>query len=127
MSSCPFCEVEGRRIFAAGDCAVAIKDAFPVTDGHVLVIPRRHVNSLYDLTDSEQAAVWAFAESARQLLAQEQAVDSFNIGVNDGAAAGQTIEHAHIHIIPRRAGDVPNPRGGIRHVIPAKARYWGAT
>lgn len=126
MTSCPFCELEGSRIFAASDCAVAIKDAFPVTPGHALVIPRRHVNNIYYLTDPEQAELWALVGRARQMLVEDLAFDSFNIGINDGTAAGQTIEHAHIHIIPRRAGDVLDPRGGIRHVIPAKARYWGA-
>lgn len=126
MKSCPFCELEAPRIFAACKCAVAIKDVFPVTPGHALVIPRRHVSSIYDLTDGEQAAIWAFVGKVRQTLAEDLAVDSFNIGVNDGTAAGQTIEHAHIHMIPRRAGDVSDPRGGIRQAIPDKARYWGA-
>lgn len=126
MKSCPFCELDDRKIIAACDSAVSIEDAFPVTPGHALVIPLRHVNSIYDLTDGEQAAIWAFVGRVRQILAEDLAVGSFNIGVNDGASAGQTIEHAHIHIIPRRVGDVPDPRGGIREVIPAKARYWGA-
>jgi len=127
MNSCPFCKLEDSRIFAASDCAVAIKDGFPVTPGHTLVIPRRHVHSIYHLTDDEQAELWVLVGRVRQMLFEDLAVDSFNIGVNDGSAAGQTIEHAHIHLIPRRVGDVPDPRGGIRQVIPAKARYWGAT
>lgn len=127
MKSCPFCELEDRTIIAACDGAVAIEDAFPVTPGHALVIPRRHVESIYHLTNPEQAELWVLVEKVRQMLFEDLAVDSFNIGVNDGSTAGQTIEHAHIHIIPRRAGDVPDPRGGIRLVIPAKARYWGAS
>ena len=121
---CPFCDFDPERIWLQNEFAIAILDAFPVTDGHVLVIPRKHVECLFDLTLVEQAALWRFVGEVRGYLLQELHPDGFNIGVNDGKAAGQTVMHAHIHIIPRRLDDDPDPRGGIRRVIPKKSRYW---
>jgi diadenosine tetraphosphate (Ap4A) HIT family hydrolase len=106
------------------ETAVAFFDAFPVTNGHALVVPKRHVESLYALPPEEQQAVWALVREARSRLALELRPDGFNIGVNDGTAAGQTIMHAHVHVIPRRNGDVPDPRGGIRWIMGERARYW---
>jgi diadenosine tetraphosphate (Ap4A) HIT family hydrolase len=103
---------------------VAFSDAFPVAEGHTLVLPRRHVASLFDLPDEELAAIWRLVAEVRQKLAAELNPDGFTVGVNDGAAAGQTVPHAHVHVIPRRAGDVADPRGGVRWVVPAKAPYW---
>jgi diadenosine tetraphosphate (Ap4A) HIT family hydrolase len=103
---------------------VAIPDAFPVAEGHLLVVPKRHVASLFDLSDKEHAAIWRLVAQVRGKLASELQPDGFNIGVNDGPAAGQTVMHAHVHVIPRRAGDVPDPRGGVRWVLPGKAQYW---
>jgi diadenosine tetraphosphate (Ap4A) HIT family hydrolase len=121
---CPFCHLEKLRITLENYCAVAFRDAFPVTEGHTLVVPRRHVASLFELSDEEQAAVWKLVALVRAKLARELNPDGFNIGVNDGAAAGQTVPHAHVHVIPRREGDVADPRGGLRWVLPARARYW---
>jgi diadenosine tetraphosphate (Ap4A) HIT family hydrolase len=121
---CPFCHLENSRITLENDCAVAIPDAFPVAEGHMLVVPKRHVASLFDLPDEEQAALWRLVAQVRGKLATELRPDGFNVGVNDGPAAGQTVPHAHVHIIPRWAGDVPDPRGGVRWVVPAKAQYW---
>jgi diadenosine tetraphosphate (Ap4A) HIT family hydrolase len=103
---------------------VAFPDAFPVAEGHMLVVPKRHVASLFDLPDEEQASLWRLVALVRGKLASELKPDGFNIGVNDGPAAGQTVLHAHVHVIPRRAGDVADPRGGVRWVLPAKAPYW---
>jgi diadenosine tetraphosphate (Ap4A) HIT family hydrolase len=105
--------------------AVAFSDGFPVAPGHTLVIPRRHVASIFDLAPEVQAAVWDLVVQMRGNLMQDAHPDGFNIGVNDGTAAGQTVMHAHIHVIPRWRDDVPDPRGGRRRVIPAKAAYWG--
>jgi diadenosine tetraphosphate (Ap4A) HIT family hydrolase len=127
MSSCPFCHLEPSRIITASRSAIAFKDAFPLTEGHTLVVPRQHVDSIYALPAEELADLWAFVAEVRQLLARELNISAFNVGVNDGALAGQTIEHAHVHVIPRRPGDVDDPRGGIRQIIPGKARYWSAT
>jgi diadenosine tetraphosphate (Ap4A) HIT family hydrolase len=121
---CPFCRLERNRIRLEGGFAVAVLDGFPVTQGHTLVIPRRHVASLFELPDEEQAAVWKLVAQVRALLVAELRPDGFNVGLNDGTSAGQTVMHAHIHVIPRRHGDVADPRGGVRWIIPNKAAYW---
>jgi diadenosine tetraphosphate (Ap4A) HIT family hydrolase len=122
---CPFCDWTARPEYTAESLhAVAIKDGYPLTRGHTLVIPRRHVASIYDLPEAERAHVWALVGEVRSLLAAEYSPAGFNIGLNDGAAAGQTIDHAHVHVIPRYEGDVPDPRGGVRWVIPERAPYW---
>jgi diadenosine tetraphosphate (Ap4A) HIT family hydrolase len=106
------------------EAARAFPDAFPVTEGHTLVVPKRHVASLFDLPEEEQAAIWSLVALVRAKLLDGLKPDGFNVGVNDGPAAGQTVMHAHVHVIPRRAGDVGDPRGGVRWVVPAKAVYW---
>jgi diadenosine tetraphosphate (Ap4A) HIT family hydrolase len=102
---------------------MALRDAFPVTEGHSLVIPRRHVRSIFELSANELEALWCMVSQVREMLAAE-GIEGFNIGVNDGVLVGQTIDHAHVHVIPRRSGDVLDPRGGVRNIIPAKASYW---
>jgi diadenosine tetraphosphate (Ap4A) HIT family hydrolase len=122
---CPFCDrLVTDSLVAQSHSAAALPDGFPVSRGHALVVPRRHVDSIYDLDLTEQADLWHLVAQVRDQLAREFHPGGFNIGVNDGPAAGQTIEHAHIHVIPRWKGDVPDPRGGIRWVLPDKARYW---
>ena len=100
---------------------VALWDGFPVSEGHALVVPRRHVASVFDLPPAELASLWEFVGRVREELTNRFPVEAFNIGLNDGPLAGQTVPHAHIHVIPRRQGDVSDPRGGIRWVIPPKA------
>ena len=102
---------------------MAFLDGFPVTPGHMLVVPKRHVASIFDLPDEEQAALWRLVAQVRGKLMSELQADGFNVGVNDGPAAGQTVMHAHVHVIPRRTGDVADPKGGIRWVVPAKGQY----
>ena len=109
---------------AESEFAVAFLDGFPITQGHTLVIPKRHVASLFELSEEEQAAVWRLVAHVRAKLVIEIQPDGFNIGLNDGTAAGQTVMHAHVHIIPRRKGDTADPRGGVRLIFPDKARYW---
>ena len=121
---CPFCDLEKSRILLESKFATAFFDAFPVAEGHTLVVPKRHVASLFDLTEVEQAAVWMLVAMVRAKLMAEQKPDGFNVGVNDGPAAGQTVMHAHVHVIPRRKGDVADPRGGVRWIVPGKAQYW---
>jgi len=104
--------------------AVAFADGYPVAAGHTLVVPRRHVASVFDLAAEEYAALWALVAAVRARLAARAGADGFTIGVNDGVAAGQTVGHAHVHVIPRRAGDVGDPRGGVRWVLPERAGYW---
>jgi len=118
---CPFCQIPPERIIAQNAQAFAIRDAFPVSPGHTLIIPRRHVGSFFDTTQEEKLALLELLDEMRGTLPD---ADSFNIGINDGAAAGQTVPHLHIHLIPRYAGDVKDPRGGVRWVVPEKARYW---
>ena len=103
---------------------MALHDLYPVADGHTLVVPRKHVASIYNLNSEEQKAVWNMVAAVRERLVNLGGSSGFTIGVNDGLTAGQTIDHAHVHVIPRRAGDVQDPRGGIRWVIPSQAKYW---
>ena len=120
---CPFCNLPKQRIILQTGTTLVFFDSFPVTEGHTLVIPKRHVASIFELPAEELAALWEQMAVVRNLLADLKP-DGFNIGVNDGVAAGQTIPHAHIHVIPRRKGDSPDARGGIRWVMPEKAKYW---
>lgn len=125
MSDCIFCRpCGGRRELAGNDLAVAILAGFPVSPGHALIVPRRHEPDFFSLTGEEQAAVVALVNPVRAALDQEFRPDGYNLGVNNGKAAGQTILHTHLHVIPRYAGDVAEPRGGIRWVLPETARYW---
>jgi diadenosine tetraphosphate (Ap4A) HIT family hydrolase len=105
------------------ELAYVRRDLYPVSPGHLLIIPRRHVSDWFDLDITEREAILVLAEEARALLANECSPDGFNIGVNVGEAAGQTVWHAHLHLIPRYSGDVPNPRGGVRALIPSKQQY----
>jgi len=103
---------------------MAFKDSYPVTEGHVLVSPLRHTPSFFDLGASEQKACFMLLENLKETtMKKDPRVTGFNIGVNDGRDAGQTIMHCHIHLIPRRKGDVADPRGGIRHTIPSGGFY----
>ena len=122
--NCPFCELAPSKIWLENQHAVAIRDNYPVSDGHTLVVPKQHVASMFDLPEEEQEAMWRLAGEARSRLLDEYHPDGFNVGLNDGVAAGQTVMHVHIHVIPRYKGDVADPRGGIRWVIPDKAPYW---
>jgi diadenosine tetraphosphate (Ap4A) HIT family hydrolase len=124
MNPCPFCNQENSRVILANDHAMAIYDSFPVTPGHTLIIPKRHISSLFEATREEQAALFDLLSAMRQLLLKERNPAGFNIGINDGPAAGQTVMHLHIHLIPRYAGDTEDPRGGVRWVMPSKAPYW---
>jgi len=121
---CPFCDPNPERIIQSNEHCLALRDGFPVSDGHALVVPKRHVASIFSLTEAEWEDLWSLVRWVRQESAEVDHPDGFNIGVNDGTAAGQTVPHAHVHIIPRRQGDVEDPRGGVRGVIPARARYW---
>jgi diadenosine tetraphosphate (Ap4A) HIT family hydrolase len=123
MNDCPFCELSQRPLLAENELALAFYDGFPVSPGHVLVIPRRHCSDFFQLSSLEQAACLDLLNQCQSRLVSERNPDGFNIGVNVGAAAGQTIFHAHLHLIPRHLGDVENPRGGVRGVIPAKKDY----
>lgn len=124
IESCPFCALAPARIIDRNELVAAIRDAFPVSPGHTLVVPIRHFESFFDLSAAEQSALLDMLGRLRARLVAHGAPEGFTIGINDGAAAGQTVPHVHLHLIPRRIGDVPYPRGGVRWVLPDKARYW---
>jgi diadenosine tetraphosphate (Ap4A) HIT family hydrolase len=103
---------------------LVIRDAFPISPGHTLIIPKRHVGSFFELEADERAELLALLDKAKAVTDKEFSPQGYNIGINDGAAAGQTVPHLHIHLIPRYQGDRPDPRGGVRWIIPEKADYW---
>ncbi len=129
MTQCPFCaRIEaGEGIIDSNDLAVAFFDEYPVSPGHTLVAPRRHEPDCFHLSEEEQIALLRLIHAAQLRLRNSIKPDGFNVGVNTAPAAGQTIPHAHVHVIPRFLGDVSDPRGGIRWVVPQKARYWPPT
>ena len=162
---CPFCQIPPERIIAQNAHAFAIRDGFPVSLGHTLIIPRRHIGSFFDTTQDEKLALLELLDVAKEQISPSPSLSkrgdnsslslsgrdnsslylstkdgnlspplkkggeggfptAFNIGINDGPAAGQTVPHLHIHLIPRYKGDMPDPRGGVRWIIPDKAKYW---
>jgi diadenosine tetraphosphate (Ap4A) HIT family hydrolase len=125
MGQCPFCaKIDTGKFRWANGLAVAFADLYPVGPGHTLIVSRRHQSNLFDLDPAARAAVWALVDEVHRDLIEEFDADGFNIGLNEGNAAGRTVEHAHVHVIPRFAGDVPDPRGGVRWVLPSHADYW---
>lgn len=124
LPTCPFCNLDNSRIIQANTHAIAIFDGYPVSPGHCLIIPKRHLASFFEATREEQTAILDLLTEMHAFLQKEHNPDGFNIGINDGSAAGQTVMHLHIHLIPRYAGDMPDPRGGVRWIFPDKAVYW---
>jgi diadenosine tetraphosphate (Ap4A) HIT family hydrolase len=133
--ACRFCNLDESPAIISNDHATAIYDGFPVTPGHTLIVPKRHIASFFEATSEEQAAMFDLLAEMRQLLLLSPhpcfgnagtvpVPDGFNIGINDGMAAGQTVMHLHIHLIPRFRGDTEDPRGGVRWIMPVKAPYW---
>jgi diadenosine tetraphosphate (Ap4A) HIT family hydrolase len=121
---CPFCSLPEERIVREAPLGRVIRDAYPISTGHTLIVPRRHVGSYFETTDEEAHALDALLRWAKKDLDQRHRPAGYNIGINDGMQAGQTVPHLHIHLIPRYTGDVADPRGGVRWVIPDKAPYW---
>jgi diadenosine tetraphosphate (Ap4A) HIT family hydrolase len=126
---CPFCDPESGRVFLNAELVIGLWDGFPVSPGHALLIPRRHVADWFQATADEKAALASAIDQARTAIETWAATksrpkpDGYNVGFNAGAAAGQTVFHLHVHVIPRYSGDATDPRGGIRAVIPGKAAY----
>lgn len=121
---CVFCSAGStREIIASSALSFAFFDGFPVSPGHVLVVPRRHVASFFDLTEEEVADMMALMHQVKALIDARFHPDGYNIGINVNEAAGQSVFHVHMHLIPRYSGDVPDPKGGVRGVIPGKQRY----
>ena len=123
---CPFCARLGTTSpgLPSNVYATALEDAFPVNPGHALIVPRRHAEDLFTLTKDEHRALWELVPAVKAFIEERHQPDAYTIGLNAGAAAGQTVPHVHLHVIPRYKGDVADPRGGVRLVVPARARYW---
>lgn len=121
--TCPFCSPKKDEIVVENDLAHARYDAYPVNLGHILIIPFRHFPSFFEATPEEHSAILDLIQKSRKIIDERYSPDGYNIGVNIGHAAGQTVMHLHIHMIPRYKGDVKNARGGIRGVIPEKREY----
>jgi ATP adenylyltransferase len=123
-SDCPFCDIPSDRVLEANELCLAFRDLYPVSDMHTLIIPRRHARTYFDLSAEEVEAVHALLHSQREAIQQEDSsVEGFNVGINCEATAGQTVFHCHVHLIPRRGGDVEDPTGGVRNVFPGKGKY----
>ncbi len=123
-STCPFCNPDPEKeLIVESATAYSIYDSFPVSDGHSLIIPKKHCEDYFDLSFKEQSACWFMLNTVKQILIKKFNPDGFNIGINVNEAAGQTVPHVHIHIIPRYSGDVKDPQGGVRGVIPEKKSY----
>src|SRR5262245_61769877 len=124
MKECTFCSMEAARIIYQSDHVLVIRDGFPISKGHTLIIPKRHVQSFFETTNEEERELFNVLRLEKSKLDHEFHPDGYNVGINDGTAAGQTVMHLHIHLIPRYVNDVQDPRGGVRWIIPSKAAYW---
>lgn len=124
MIDCLFCNIEKSKIVSENDFFIVVRDNYPVTELHTLIILKRHTASYFELDDSEKTSLINILDKQKNsLLQNDSTITGFNIGINDGVDAGQTIMHFHAHLIPRRTGDVQNPRGGVRGIIPEKQNY----
>jgi diadenosine tetraphosphate (Ap4A) HIT family hydrolase len=125
---CPFCEIAAyqnhSRIITQNQHAFVIRDGFPVSDGHTLIIPKQHIGSYFDLSADQKQAMQTLLEISKGELDKQHNPPAYNIGINDGTAAGQTVPHCHMHLIPRYKEPDKDPRGGVRWVVPEKADYW---
>jgi len=119
---CPFCNVE-REIILESEMSFAIYDGYPVNEGHVLIIPKRHTANYFDLSLEEQKGCIELLNLVKGIVQEKYNPAGFNVGININEAAGQTVPHVHIHLIPRYEGDVEEPRGGVRGVVPGKKSY----
>ncbi len=124
MGDCIFCDPDASKVYLESDLAYALWDSYPVSPLHTLIIPRRHASDYFALTSEELLACDDLLRRASAALTErDPTITGFNIGANIGEVAGQTIFHCHIHLIPRRRGDVEMPRGGVRHLMPGKGSY----
>ena len=123
MRNCAFCNLEIERVLVESDSCVAFSDKFPVSLGHTLVIPKTHMENYFNLSSFEKNSIWELVDQVKVLLVNKYSPDGFNVGINIGEQAGQTVFHCHIHVIPRYKGDTEDPRGGVRGVIPVKQKY----
>ena len=119
---CPFCNLEREKILIT-KMSFAIYDGFPVNEGHALIIPKRHTANYFDLTNEEQADCFELLNRVKLIVQKKYNPAGFNVGININEAAGQTVPHVHIHLIPSYEGDVEEPSGGVRGVMPANKNY----
>ena len=124
IEPCYFCSLPSGRIILETELSIVIFDAFPVSEGHTLIITKRHIESIFDATREEQIDLLANLEEAKKILDKKFSPDGYNIGINDGESAGQTVMHLHTHLIPRFSGDKEQAKGGVRWIFPEKANYW---
>ena len=124
LESCYFCSLPSKRIILETELSMVIRDSFPVSEGHTLIITKRHIESIFDATKEEQIDLLANLEEAKEILDKKFSPDGYNVGINDGKAAGQTVMHLHTHLIPRYSGDSEQAKGGVRWIFPDKANYW---
>lgn len=123
---CLFCDKENKeqhRIICENDLFYSRWDNIPVSEGHAEVIPKKHIESFFELTDGELSQMYDLTKKTKDIISDKFQPDGYTLGINEGLAAGRTIPHLHFHIIPRYTGDVENPRGGVRNVIPGKGNY----
>jgi diadenosine tetraphosphate (Ap4A) HIT family hydrolase len=123
-NSCVFCNLPEPRVIAENETCISVRDGYPVSLGHTLIIAKRHVASFFELSLKEQTDLLSLLGSSKLQLEKEFKPDGYNVGINIAPVAGQTVQHVHVHLIPRYFGDVSDPRGGVRWVIPSKADYW---
>jgi ATP adenylyltransferase len=124
MNKCTFCELSDSDVIAKNDTTFAFRDSFPVTKGHTLIVPKEHRKDFFELSEKERVDSFLLIEELKdEFLNSDSAITGFNIGMNCGESAGQTVFHCHIHLIPRRDNDCKNPKGGVRGVIPQKQQY----
>ncbi|MFA7139116.1 MAG: HIT family protein [Bacteroidales bacterium] len=121
--NCIFCNIEKERIVAENEAAYAIYDGFPVSQGHMLILPKKHFGNYFETDQQTKDELWKLIDECKEIMDKRFNPDGYNIGINCGEAAGQTVMHLHIHLIPRYRGDIKNPRGGVRGVIPHKRIY----
>lgn len=121
---CPFCDPDPDKVFLETELVLGLWDRYPVSPGHALLVPHRHVADWFQADPATQFALISALPMAREAIVRHHSPDGFNIGINSGESAGQTIFHLHVHLIPRYKGDEDDPRGGIRRLFPSRARYW---
>ncbi|MEA5095679.1 MAG: HIT family protein [Sedimentibacter saalensis] len=120
---CIFCNIEKDRMVIENETAYAIYDGFPVSKGHMLIIPKKHFKDYFEVDQQTRDELWKLVDECKRIVDKKFKPDGYNIGINCGEAAGQTVMHLHIHLIPRYKGDIENPKGGVRGVIPNKRIY----
>jgi diadenosine tetraphosphate (Ap4A) HIT family hydrolase len=122
--NCIFCKLRDERVIYECEHTKAFIDTYPASPGHTLIIPKRHFATYFEATEDEIEAIGKALKAAKKILDKEFSPDAYNIGVNNGEAAGQSVMHLHVHLIPRYKGDVEDPKGGVRWILKDKANYW---